>query len=102
MSISSLPTWAGTELGRQPHAARKFFIKYQDRVLFGKDSYRPAEFPYYWRVFETSDDYIDYYRHYHAHWKLYGLDLPDEVLKHLYYKNALRLVPGIDKKGFPE
>ena len=90
------------ELGRQPHAARKFFIKYQDRVLFGKDSYRPAEFPYYWRVFETSDDYIDYYRHYHAHWKLYGLDLPDEVLKHLYYKNALRLVPGIDKKGFPE
>ena len=41
------------ELGRQPRAAHEFFVKYQDRVLFGKDSYQVDEFPYYWRVFET-------------------------------------------------
>jgi len=89
------------ELGRQPVSGRKFFIKYQDRVLFGKDSYRAAEFPYYWRVFETKDEYFDYYRNYHAHWQMYGLDLPDDVLKKLYYKNALRVIPGLPSEGFP-
>ena len=78
------------ELGRQPRAAREFFIKYQDRILFGKDSFQPDEFPYYWRVFETSDEYFDYYRDYHAFWKLYGMGLPDDVLKKLYYRNALQ------------
>ncbi|MEP7118957.1 MAG: amidohydrolase family protein, partial [Acidobacteriota bacterium] len=73
------------ELGRQPRAAHDFFVKYQDRIIFGKDSFQPDEFPYYWRVFETSDEYFDYYRDYHAFWKLYGLALPDEVLKKLYY-----------------
>jgi predicted TIM-barrel fold metal-dependent hydrolase len=89
------------DLGRQPRAAREFMIKYQDRILFGKDSYQPDEFPYYWRVFETADEYFDYYRDYHAFWKLYGLDLPDQVLKKLYYQNALKLVPGIPRAGFP-
>ena len=89
------------ELGRQPRAARAFFIEYQDRVLFGKDSYRPEEFPYYWRTFETADEYFDYYRHYHAFWKLYGLDLPDEVLRKVYYANALRVIPGIARDQFP-
>jgi predicted TIM-barrel fold metal-dependent hydrolase len=89
------------ELGRQPRAAREFFIKYQDRILFGKDSYQPDEFPYYWRVFETTDEYFDYYRDYHAFWKLYGLGLPDEVLKKLYYQNALKLVPGLPAGGWP-
>ena len=42
------------ELGRQPRAAHDFIVKYQDRVLFGKDSYQPDEYPYYWRTFETS------------------------------------------------
>ena len=73
------------ELGRQPRNARAFLIKYQDRVMFGKDSYRPNEFPYYFRVLETADEYFDYYRKRHAFWKMYGLDLPDEVLKKLYY-----------------
>jgi hypothetical protein len=63
-------------------------VKYQDRILFGKDSYQPEEFPYYWRVFETGDEYFDYYRDYHAFWKMYGMELPDEVLKKVYYKNA--------------
>jgi predicted TIM-barrel fold metal-dependent hydrolase len=89
------------DIGRQPRFAREFFIKYQDRILFGKDSFQPDEYPYYWRVFETADDYFDYYRDYHAFWKLYGIDLPDPVLKKLYYKNALKLVPSLAKAGFP-
>lgn len=88
------------ELGRQPIAAHAFFVKYQDRILFGKDSFQPDEFPYYWRVFETRDEYFDYYRDYHAFWKLYGMGLPDAVLKKLYYQNALRIVPGLPTGGF--
>ena len=90
------------ELGRQPRFAREWFIKYQDRVLFGKDIWQPSEYHVYFRVLETSDEYFDYYRKRHAFWKMYGLNLPDEVLKKLYYKNALRIVPGIDKKAFPK
>jgi predicted TIM-barrel fold metal-dependent hydrolase len=89
------------DIGRQPRAARDFFIKYQDRLLFGKDSFQPEEYPYYWRVFETRDDYFDYYRDYHAFWKLYGIDLPDAVLKKLYYQNALKLTPGVPQTGWP-
>ncbi len=37
------------DLGRQPRTAHDFLVKYQDRVLFGKDSYQPDEFPYFWR-----------------------------------------------------
>jgi uncharacterized protein len=88
------------ELGRQPRAAREFFLRYQDRILFGKDSFQPAEYPYFWRVFETDDEYFDYYRDYHAFWKLYGMDLPDEVLRKLYFENALRLMPGLPREGF--
>jgi predicted TIM-barrel fold metal-dependent hydrolase len=89
------------DIGRQPRMAHEFFVKYQDRILFGKDSYQPDEYPYYWRVFETNDEYFDYYRDYHAFWKLYGIGLPDPVLKKLYYQNALRLIPGIPAAGFP-
>ena len=89
------------DLGRQPRAAHDFFVKYQDRLLFGKDSFQPDEYPYYWRTFESADEYFDYYRDYHAFWKLYGMALPDEVLKKLYYGNALRLMPGLSKAGFP-
>ena len=90
------------ELGRQPRNARAFLIKYQDRVMFGKDTYNPIEFHTYVRVLETDDEYFDYYRRRHAFWKMYGLALPDDVLKKLYYKNALALIPGIDKSGFPD
>ena len=61
----------------------------------------PSEYPYFWRTFETADEYFDYYRDYHAFWKLYGLDLPDVVLQKLYYGNALRLVPGLRAADFP-
>ena len=89
------------ELGRQPKNAKAFFIKYQDRILFGKDSWQPEEFPTYFRVLETADEYFPYYKKYHAFWSMYGLDLPDEVLKKVYYKNALNLIPGLDKSLFP-
>ncbi len=89
------------DLGRQPRAAHDFMVKYQDRVLFGKDAFQPDEYPYFWRTFETADDYFDYYRDYHAFWKLYGLALPDPVLRKLYYQNALRIVPGLPRAGFP-
>ncbi len=90
------------ELGRQPRNAKAFFIKYQDRILFGKDSWKPEEFPTYFRVLESDDEYFPYYKKYHAFWAMYGLDLPDEVLKKVYYKNALKLIPGLDKSLFPE
>ena len=88
------------ELGRQPKTARQFFIDYQDRILFGKDSYNKEEFYTYFRVLESDDEYFNYFRKRHAFWKMYGLNLPDEVLKKIYYKNALRLFPSIDKSLF--
>ncbi len=90
------------ELGRQPRFAREWLIKYQDRVMFGKDSWRPAEYHVYFRALETADEYFDYYRRRHAFWKIYGLELPDGVLRKLYYKNALRIIPGIDSSQFPD
>ncbi|MDX1478448.1 MAG: amidohydrolase family protein [Saprospiraceae bacterium] len=90
------------ELGRQPRMARKFFEQYQDRILFGKDSFQPSEYPTYFRVLETADEYFPYYKRYHAFWRMYGLDLPDDILKKVYYKNALRIVPGLDASLFPE
>jgi predicted TIM-barrel fold metal-dependent hydrolase len=85
------------DIGRQPRTAHDFFVKYQDRILFGKDSFQPNEYPYYWRVFETRDEYFDYYRNYHAFWKLYGIDLPDAVLKKVYRDNAARVVKGLPR-----
>jgi len=88
------------ELGRQPKRARQFFIDYQDRILFGKDSYNVSEYYTYFRVLETEDEYFEYYRKRHAHWKIYGLSLPDSVLQKVYYKNALHLFPSIDQSLF--
>jgi predicted TIM-barrel fold metal-dependent hydrolase len=89
------------EFGRQPRGSAEFFTKYQDRIMFGKDTYEPSEYPYYWRVFETKDEYFDYYRGYHAFWKMYGMSLPDDVLKKLYYKTALKVEPGLPQSGWP-
>ncbi|GAA4401196.1 hypothetical protein GCM10023187_15100 [Nibrella viscosa] len=90
------------ELGRQPRAGRRFFEKYQDRILFGKDSWVPSEYATYFRVLETDDEYFPYHKKYHAFWRMYGMALPDEVLKKVYYKNALRIIPGLDKSQFPQ
>jgi predicted TIM-barrel fold metal-dependent hydrolase len=90
------------DFGRQPRAAAEFFGRYQDRILFGKDSFAASEFPYYWRVFETNDEYFDYYRDYHAFWKLYGMGLSDDILKKVYYQNALKVVKGLPQSGWPQ
>jgi predicted TIM-barrel fold metal-dependent hydrolase len=90
------------ELGRQPIRAHQFFEKYQDRILFGKDSWVPDEYATYFRVLETNDEYFPYHKRYHAFWKMYGLGLPDNILKKVYYKNALRIIPNIDKSKFPD
>lgn len=90
------------ELGRQPKTAKKFFIKYQDRILFGKDSWVPEEYATYFRVLETEDEYFPYHKKYHAFWAMYGMGLPDDILKKVYYKNALRIIPNIDRTLFPD
>lgn len=90
------------EFGRQPRHARQFFTRYQDRILFGKDAYVPKEYHTYFRVLETADEYFPYYKRYHAFWRMYGLELDDVVLKKIYYKNALRIIPGLDATLFPE
>jgi predicted TIM-barrel fold metal-dependent hydrolase len=81
------------ELGRQPRRARKFFLQYQDRILFGTDM-TPSEELYrnYLRWLETGDEYFDYYAApEQGRWKIYGMDLPDEVLEKVYHLNAERI-----------
>ena len=88
------------ELGRQPRFAHDWLVKYQDRVMFGKDAWGPAEYHVYFRTLETADEYFKYYRKRHAHWRIYGLELPDDVLRKLYYENALRVIPDLDETLF--
>lgn len=87
------------ELGRQPYSARKFIIKYQDRVLFGTDGPWPElRLSYYWRFLETYDEYFQYSEKSpqpQGMWRIYGIGLPDDVLKKVYRENAVRVVPGI-------
>ncbi len=90
------------ELGRQPRMSKLFFTKYQNRILFGKDSWVPDEYATYFRVLETEDEYFPYHKKYHAFWPMYGMGLPDEILKKIYYKNALRIIPNLDASQFPD
>lgn len=83
-----------SELGRQPYTARKFMIKYQDRILFGTDTEPNAEaYRLYFRFLETDDEYIDPApaHQQQGRWMIYGLYLPDEVLEKIYNKNALAI-----------
>ena len=88
------------ELGRQPVSARKFFIENQDRILFGKDNYNKEEYYLYFQVLETNDEYIEYFRKRHGLWRLYGLNLPDSILKKVYHENALKIFPSINSNLF--
>ncbi|MFC1619616.1 amidohydrolase family protein [Candidatus Neomarinimicrobiota bacterium] len=84
-----------SELGRQPYTARKFLIKYQDRVLFGTDTAPDAEaYRIYYRFLETDDEYFDPSggHHLQGRWMIYGVYLPDEVLEKIYNKNALKIL----------
>jgi predicted TIM-barrel fold metal-dependent hydrolase/putative NIF3 family GTP cyclohydrolase 1 type 2 len=88
-----------SELGRQPYTARKFFNKYQDRILFGTDG-GPSNsgYPIYYRFLETDDEYFSYSDQPipgQGRWRIYGIYLEDEVLEKVYFKNAERLILGI-------
>lgn len=90
------------EMGRQPFTARKFLMKYADRVLFGTDGPRSAERLYpHWRFFETNDEYFRYSEAPfppQGFWNIYGVGLPDDVLRKIYHENAARIVPGVAEK----
>lgn len=82
------------ELGRQPYAARRFFLEHAERVLFGLDA--GANLDYYrisYRFLETADEYFAYGPGEipgQGRWNIYGLFLPDEVLEKIYHRNAIR------------
>lgn len=83
------------ELGRQPRASRRFFDTYQDRILFGTDGVRDPLYPIYFRFLETEDEYFDYSPGpvpSQGRWRIYGLGLPDAILKKVYSENAERLL----------
>ena len=94
------------ELGRQPRASRKFFDKYQDRILFGTDAVpRGSDTPQqifgeqlyeiYYRFLETEDEYFDYApapKPPQGRWRIYGIGLPESILRKVYYENAARLL----------
>jgi predicted TIM-barrel fold metal-dependent hydrolase len=94
------------ELGRQPRNARKFFDRYQDRIMFGTDAspngketpqqvFNDQMYEIYFRFLETEDEYFDYAPSRvppQGRWRIYGLGLPDEILKKVYYENAARLL----------
>ena len=94
------------ELGRQPITARKFFDKYQDRILFGADAtphgdeypqqvFNDQLYEIYYRFLETNDEYFDYAPAKippQGRWRIYGIDLPESILRKVYYGNAARLL----------
>jgi len=85
------------ELGRQPYTAREFFLEHADRILFGTDLIpEVAMYRLHYRFLETRDEYFAYPSHAsrQGRWNIYGLFLPDYVLRKVYRENALRLLPG--------
>jgi predicted TIM-barrel fold metal-dependent hydrolase len=78
------------ELGRQPRRAREFFLKYQDRIMFGTDNGMDEEmYRNHFRWLETADEYFDYWGYPgQGRWKIYGMELPDTVLEKVYHLNA--------------
>lgn len=91
-----------SELGRQPFTARDFLIRHADRLLFGTDGPWPEQrLRYYWRFFETRDEYFPYSEVEpppQGLWNIYGVDLPEGVLKKLYHANASALIPGVAER----
>ena len=89
------------ELGRQPYTARKFFLKYADRIMFGTDGVPPvSELIPHWRFLETFDENFPYEDNPfppQGLWNIHGLGLPNDVLEKVYYKNAAKLIPGVTK-----
>jgi len=93
------------ELGRQPYSSREFLIKYSNRVLFGTDMPVWSDvYRSYFRFLETKDEYFEYPdyigRFGYCRWRIYGVNLPDEVLENIYYRNACKIIPGIKELFF--
>ena len=84
------------ELGRQPYTSRRFFMNYADRILFGTDcGPNPEMYRIYYRFLETDDEYFNPNMGeipWQGRWFIYGLYLPDEVLKKVYFQNAERVL----------
>ncbi len=84
------------ELGRQPYTARRFFLQYADRILFGTDcGPSPEMYRIYYRFLETDDEYFNPNPGelpWQGRWFIYGLHLPDEVLQKVYQGNAARIL----------
>jgi uncharacterized protein len=89
------------ELGRAPHTAREFFLKYQDRIMFGTDNEMDEEmYRNIFRWLETADEYFDYWgAPGQGRWKIYGMQLPDPVLEKIYHQNAERLFSRFNAKA---
>jgi predicted TIM-barrel fold metal-dependent hydrolase len=89
------------ELGRQPYAARRFLLKYADRIIFGTDLLPDVEmYRLYFRFLETADEYFEYPSHAsrQGRWNIYGVFLPEDVLKKIYRENALKLLPSLRQR----
>ncbi|QEG40996.1 Amidohydrolase [Roseimaritima ulvae] len=101
-NLSVDPASRINELGRQPYSARDFLIRYADRVVFGTDGPWPeVRVRYYWRFFETRDEYFPYSEKAfppQGLWRIYGVHLPVEVLRKIYRDNAARLIPGVAER----
>lgn len=90
------------ELGRQPATAKRFLTQYSSRVLFGTDGPRTHDrlLPH-WRFLETGDEYFPYAENPfppQGFWRIYGVDLADDVLRAIYSENAARLIPGVAER----
>jgi predicted TIM-barrel fold metal-dependent hydrolase len=89
------------ELGRQPYSAREFFLRYADRILFGTDGPGVADkLNPQFRFLETRDEYFPYVDDAtrfppQGLWNIYGIGLPDDVLRKVYFENAERLIPRV-------
>jgi predicted TIM-barrel fold metal-dependent hydrolase len=83
------------ELGRQPYLLRRFLIQYADRVVFGTDiPPNRSTYGIYLRCLQTEDEYFDYGRS-QGRFRIYGVNLPDDVLRKIYGENAVRLLHGM-------
>lgn len=75
-----------------PRATKRFYEKYQDRILFGTDN-DPVTEMYHdqWRILETEDEHF-YLKDQSYHWPMQGIGLSDDVLHKIYHDNAIRLL----------
>lgn len=91
-----------SELGRQPFTACEFLIRHADRIVFGTDGPWPEQrVEHYWRFFQTHDEYFPYSEKEfppQGFWRIYGVNLPQDVLRKIYVDNACRIIPGVAQR----